>query len=44
MFYAPRLAAGMQAFHDFKYLWDPQGKMNPGKIVDAYYYNVRWSG
>jgi FAD/FMN-containing dehydrogenase/Fe-S oxidoreductase len=26
----------MQAFHDFKAIWDPEWKMNPGKIVDAY--------
>jgi hypothetical protein len=26
----------MQAFHEFKQLWDPAGRMNPGKIVDAY--------
>jgi FAD/FMN-containing dehydrogenase/Fe-S oxidoreductase len=26
----------VQAFADFKAIWDPQGKMNPGKIVDAY--------
>ncbi len=32
--YGPKI---MQAFHDFKYLWDPQGKMNPGKVVDAYH-------
>ncbi len=31
--YGPEI---MQAFHDFKYLWDPRGKMNPGKVVDAY--------
>ena len=24
------------AFRDFKRLWDPDGKMNPGKVVDAY--------
>lgn len=23
-----------QAFREFKRLWDPQGKMNPGKVVD----------
>ncbi|MDQ2831603.1 MAG: hypothetical protein M3Y74_21470 [Chloroflexota bacterium] len=32
--YGPKI---MQAFHDFKYLWDPQGTMNPGKVVDAYH-------
>lgn len=26
----------MQAFVDFKALWDPQGRMNPGKVVDPY--------
>ena len=26
----------IQAFREFKAIWDPQGKMNPGKIVDAY--------
>ena len=25
-----------QAFREFKAVWDPQGKMNPGKIVDPY--------
>ncbi|MEQ8822058.1 MAG: FAD-linked oxidase C-terminal domain-containing protein [Sumerlaeia bacterium] len=30
--YGPRL---MEAFRKFKTLWDPQGKMNPGKAVDA---------
>ena len=25
----------MQAFREFKALWDPQNRMNPGKIVDA---------
>jgi FAD/FMN-containing dehydrogenase/Fe-S oxidoreductase len=24
------------AFHEFKAIWDPRGKMNPGKIVDPY--------
>jgi len=24
------------AFRDFKAIWDPEGKMNPGKLVDAY--------
>ena len=24
------------AFREFKRLWDPRGKMNPGKVVDAY--------
>jgi FAD/FMN-containing dehydrogenase/Fe-S oxidoreductase len=26
----------VQAFREFKTIWDPDGKMNPGKIVDAY--------
>ena len=26
----------MQAFRKFKTLWDPDGKMNPHKVVDAY--------
>ncbi|MDR6536534.1 FAD-binding and (Fe-S)-binding domain-containing protein [Variovorax soli] len=26
----------VQAFADFKAIWDPQGKMNPGKVVQAY--------
>jgi len=26
----------VQAFHEFKEIWDPQWKMNPGKIVDTY--------
>ncbi|HEV2616157.1 MAG TPA: FAD-linked oxidase C-terminal domain-containing protein [Candidatus Acidoferrales bacterium] len=26
----------MQAFREFKSLWDPDWKMNPGKIIDAY--------
>ncbi|MBV8530403.1 MAG: FAD-binding oxidoreductase [Candidatus Eremiobacteraeota bacterium] len=26
----------VEAFRAFKHLWDPQGKMNPGKVVDAY--------
>jgi FAD/FMN-containing dehydrogenase/Fe-S oxidoreductase len=25
----------MQAFRDFKRIWDPQWKMNPGKLIDA---------
>ena len=25
----------MQAFREFKSLWDPQWKMNPGKVIDA---------
>jgi FAD/FMN-containing dehydrogenase/Fe-S oxidoreductase len=26
----------MQAFHDFKSLWDPDWKMNPGKLIEPY--------
>ena len=26
----------MQAFREFKAIWDPAGRMNPGKVVDAY--------
>ena len=26
----------IQAFREFKAIWDPDGKMNPGKIVDPY--------
>lgn len=26
----------MRAFHDFKQIWDPQWKMNPGKVVDPF--------
>src|SRR5581483_6681173 len=26
----------MQAFREFKRIWDPEGKMNPGKVVDPY--------
>lgn len=26
----------MQGFREFKSIWDPQGRMNPGKIVDAF--------
>lgn len=26
----------MQAFHEFKSIWDPEWKMNPGKIIDTY--------
>jgi Fe-S oxidoreductase len=26
----------MEAFREFKRLWDPEGKMNPGKVIDAY--------
>jgi len=26
----------VEAFRQFKRIWDPQGRMNPGKVVDAY--------
>ncbi len=26
----------MQAFHEFKTLWDPEWKMNPGKLMEPY--------
>ncbi|MGH8724482.1 MAG: FAD-binding and (Fe-S)-binding domain-containing protein [Burkholderiales bacterium] len=26
----------MQAFREFKSAWDPRGRMNPGKLIDAY--------
>ncbi|MEZ4409358.1 MAG: hypothetical protein R3A52_23240 [Polyangiales bacterium] len=26
----------VEAFREFKLIWDPDGKMNPGKVVDAY--------
>jgi Fe-S oxidoreductase len=26
----------LQVFREFKSIWDPEGKMNPGKLVDAY--------
>ncbi|WP_322060000.1 FAD-binding and (Fe-S)-binding domain-containing protein [Paraburkholderia sp. J63] len=32
LMYTPRL---MQAFREFKALWDPHGLMNPGKLIDA---------
>ena len=34
----------MQAFREFKSAWDPQGRMNPGKVIDAYPVdkNLRW--
>ncbi|HYY35233.1 MAG TPA: FAD-linked oxidase C-terminal domain-containing protein [Candidatus Binatia bacterium] len=31
--YGPEL---VQAFREFKSIWDPQWKMNPGKVVDPY--------
>jgi len=34
----PKMFGAMlvQAFAQFKAIWDPRGRMNPGKIVDAY--------
>ena len=29
------LVRGGQAFREFKTIWDPDWKMNPGKVVDA---------
>ncbi len=26
----------IEAFHEFKNIWDPEWKMNPGKIIDTY--------
>ncbi len=26
----------MEAFREFKRIWDPSGRMNPGKLIDAY--------
>ncbi|MDQ2817480.1 MAG: FAD-binding oxidoreductase [Candidatus Eremiobacteraeota bacterium] len=31
--YGPEL---VEAFREFKSIWDPHGKMNPGKVVDPY--------
>ena len=31
--YSPEL---MQAFREFKAIWDPQGRMNPGKVIDPF--------
>ena len=31
--YGPEL---IEAFREFKAIWDPEGRMNPGKIVDPY--------
>src|SRR5438105_2881566 len=31
--YGPQL---IEAFREFKSIWDPDGKMNPGKVVDPY--------
>ena len=25
----------MEAFREFKHAWDPQHRMNPGKLIDA---------
>lgn len=33
MMYGPEL---MQAFREFKSIWDPDWKMNPGKVIDPY--------
>jgi FAD/FMN-containing dehydrogenase/Fe-S oxidoreductase len=34
----------MEAFREFKSAWDPDGRMNPGKVVNAYPVdeNLRW--
>jgi Fe-S oxidoreductase len=34
----------MKAFREFKSIWDPNGMMNPGKVIDAYPVdvNLRW--
>ncbi|MBC7804041.1 MAG: FAD-binding oxidoreductase, partial [Candidatus Parcubacteria bacterium] len=32
LMYGPEL---MAAFREFKRIWDPQGRMNPGKLIDA---------
>ncbi|WP_316679994.1 FAD-binding and (Fe-S)-binding domain-containing protein [Ralstonia flaminis] len=32
LMYSPEL---MQAFREFKAIWDPKGLMNPGKLIDA---------
>ncbi len=31
--YGPEL---VRAFREFKAIWDPQGRMNPGKVIDPY--------
>jgi FAD/FMN-containing dehydrogenase/Fe-S oxidoreductase len=31
--YSPEM---LDAFRQFKALWDPRGRMNPGKVIDAY--------
>ena len=33
LMYSPEM---MQAFREFKAIWDPLGRMNPGKLIDAY--------
>ncbi|HEX3934876.1 MAG TPA: FAD-linked oxidase C-terminal domain-containing protein, partial [Puia sp.] len=33
MMYGPEL---LQAFREFKEIWDPEWKMNPGKVIDPY--------
>ena len=35
----------VEAFREFKALWDPDGLMNPGKVVDPYPLdsNIRYS-
>jgi len=34
----------VNAFREFKSIWDPEGMMNPGKVIDAYPVdvNLRW--
>lgn len=34
----------VEAFREFKAIWDPRGRMNPGKVVDPYPLdrNLRW--
>ena len=41
--YGPELVG---AFSEFKQLWDPDGLMNPGKVVDPYPLdtNIRYLG
>ena len=34
--YGPEL---MEAFREFKRIWDPDWKMNPGKVIDAYRFD-----
>lgn len=36
--FLPRMygAETMQAFREFKAIWDPRNRMNPGKVIDAY--------